>query len=687
MQQDNVQYFATYEFYSQKMLDALIEKLNDYREFCVSSGKMGLWERATKNYYGVSSDGQKTSNQVARYGEQGQYLGARVNDYRNLVQHQLILMTSQRPAGEAKAVNSDPESLQDAKIGSSLCEYYLAQANWEAKFVNSAERCLVIEEAFAVLDWDATIGEDVAVNPQTGKPVKTGDPTLKIVSGFNCARDPYQQEFQKSWYIPGWRESRWELAARFPNSAQLILNDSGKKLKEMNLEPSNRDKTDQIPVFLFLHDKTPACPGGRYTLFTSEAILLDQPFPHKEFNIYRISQNDMFDSSFAYTNNNDILSLDEITDAIYSLILTNQANFGGNVIVGLKGNGISYNQIGKGNIYIEVDTPAQAEAIKVMTLAKTPPELFKHIEVLDRKKEVLSAINSVVRGDPEGALRGNSGSAMALIQAQALQFNSGAQRAYYRLLSDVCTGLIRMFDLYGNVDRTIQIAGKIHSQYLKEFKFASSNMKNISSVTFEMTNPIEKSIGGKAALAKDLLDKNMIKNPRQYITTFRTGSLDAFTQDDEADELGLISENERLREGQPIRVIATQNHEEHIKSHMSVISDPIAYMDEQLATRTLEHIQEHVDQWQTLSMQNPALLIATGQNVLPPPPGMGMPPGAGGPPPPPMGPPPADDGAPMETSGARNDKIPLENEADGVRQPKMPENPATGQRVPGPQGA
>jgi hypothetical protein len=683
MMNQNSQYFATYDFYSQQMLDALIEKINIYRDGCINSGKMSLWERATKNYYGFSTDGQKSSNMVSRYGEQGQYLGSRVNDYRNLVQHQLILMTSQRPAGQAKAINSDPQSLQDAKIGTSIVEYYLSQARWEAKFISAGERALVTDEAYAVLDWDATKGEQIAVNPETGKPITTGDPTLRIVPGWNCARDLYLNETTSPWHIPAWRENKWELAAKFPNQADKIINSDGKSIKQINLDSYSYDKTDYIPVFLFTHDKTSAVPQGRYTLFTTETILLDTEFPHDSYNVYRISQNDIFDTSFGYTNNYDILSLDEMSDAVISLILTNIANYGGNLIIGPKGSGFDHKEIGKGNIYCEVD-PQYVDKVHVLQLSKTPAELFKFLETIDRKKEVLTAINSVVRGDPEGALRGNSGSAMALVQAQALQFNSGAQRSYYRLLSDVCTGLIKMFSKFANVERTIQISGKIHSQYLKEFKFSSENAKNISSVVFEMTNPIEKSIGGAATMAKDLLDKGMIKNPRQYVTTFRTGSLDAFTQDDEADEMGLISENERLRDGKEIKVIATQNHEEHIKSHMSVISDPIAYMNEELSEQTLSHIQEHVDTWQELSMSNPSLLIATGQNVLPPPPMPGM-----GAPMPPEGaaPQPGPDGkTPTDSSGIRTDMQPVENEAQGVRQPKMPINPATGERAPGPQG-
>ena len=177
-------------------------------------------------------------------------------------------------------------------------------------------------------------------------------------------------------------------------------------------------------------------------------------------------------------------------------------------------------------------------------------------------------------------------------------------------------------------------------------------------------------------LAQDLISNGMITSPRQYLTVVETGNLDALTGPDEDINLLILEENELLSEGKPVQAVVTENHADHIKSHMSVIASPQAKEDPNLVGSVLAHIQEHLDQWQDASINNPAILLATGQQPLPqmPMPGMTPPPGGpGGPPqgpggaPPPSGPP----GSPLE--------------AEQPKEPRMPTNPATGEQaqVPG----
>lgn len=668
-------YFAALDAYSPRYLEALIEKVNCYREFCESQGLIGKWQRSMANYYGKSTDGIKDSNLVTRGGEDGQLTMIKVNDYRNLIQHQLILITSQRPAGQAKAINSDPESLHQARIGSSLTEYYLSQVGWEKRFVQSAEIALVDDESFLVLNWDATIGEKIRPNPETGKMIMSGDSELRVVPPWSMARDPYlQSPDEMHWGIYNYRTNKFDLAAKFEAFSDAILKGGTRKIKDFVFDQYDEDKTDQTTVYVLCHEPTPACPEGRLTVFVPDAILLDGPFPYSEFNIYRMSQNDIIDTGFGYSNNSDLLAIEEITDALHSVCVSNQTAFGAQAIIGPKGCGLVHQELAKGFAYFEVEAKF-VDAIKPLQLTRTAPEIFNYMETLSRKKETLAGINSVVRGDPEGALRSNSGSALALVQAQSLQFNSGGQRSYYHILSRVNTGHIKLLQKYADAEKVVRITGKVQGQFLKEFKYSKQDLQNVSSVVFEAVDAAFQTIGGKMAVAENLLDKGMIKNARQYINVVRTGSLDVLTEDDELDQLAVKSENERLREGRPVSVIATENHSEHIKSHMSVISSPESKENVQLVRAVLAHIDEHVQTWQMLSMSNPALLIATGQEVLPVMPGMGMPPQSGTPQPEPGG----ESNAPIMSG-----QPPVQTQAGEVRQPRMPTNPATGEQAPQP---
>lgn len=728
-------YFASYDFFEPRYLDALLDKVNIYRRYCQASGKHSKWQRSLQNYFGVSSDGTKASSLVTRGGDQGQLTMAKVNDYRNLVQHQLILITSQRPAGEAKAINSDPTSLRQARIGSSLVEFYLAQIGFEQKFVQNAEIALTCEESFTVLEWDATAGDPVkpqyGSDPETGEIVQTGmintgDPVMRVIAPWNMARDPYiGSPHDMVWGIYSFRVNKFDLVAKYPNNKDDILKGNSRKLVDLVFNSINEQDTDQTEIHCLSHEPSPACPMGRLTLFTSEAILLDSDFPYNEFNIYRMSQNDVVDSGFGYTNNNDLLALEEVTDALHSVVISNNTAFGGQAIIGPTGANLDHTQFARGFAYFEVE-PALIDKIKPLQLTKTAPETYNYLSILDRKKETLAGVNSVVRGDPENALAGNSGSALALVQAQSIQYQSGGQRSWYQLLSKSCTGLILMLQKYAQSERVIRITGKVQGQYLKEFKYSAQDLDKVSAVVFEMTNPLEKTIGGSEGIAKDLLNSKMIKNARQYVTLARTGSFDAFIEDDEADELALKSENEQLRDGQPISVVKTENHKEHIMSHMSTYASPESKSDSDLVQQALSHIDLHIDWWNYLSVNDPSLLIATNQQVLPIGPGMpkpggptpddrnaykqwlnqpsqgapsGPPPQAGPPgaPMPPQGPPPQHavprGGHPPGSAGPHPPNV-MNPVAPGMRQaanvqmpqqPRMPINPVTGERatVPG----
>lgn len=689
--QNKDKYFASYDFNDPRYLDELIEKVNIYRRYCESSGKQARWQRAIQNYYGVSTDGGKSSNTVTKGGDEGQLTMAKINDYRNLLQNQLILITQQRPAGEAKAINSDPDSLKEARIGSSLVEYYLSQIGWEQKFSQACERAILVDEAFAVLDWNATTGQPVRpemdeMGQPTGKMLKTGDAELRIFSPWNMARDPFvSSPDDMKWGIASWRVNKFDLAAKYPQFSDDILSGASKKIDEVAFNQLDEDDTDQIDVFCLYHDKTDVVQDGRITLFVAEKVILDGSFPYAEFNIYRMAQNEMIDSGFGYTNNNDLLAIEEVTDALHSIAISNNVTFGTQALLGVKGANFDYTQISKGFVYFEVD-PAHFDKFKALQLTSTAPETYNYMQTLDRKKETLAGINSLVRSGPDKALDGSSGSALALIQAQSIQYQSGGQKSYYQMLSRVCTGLIMMLQKFADSEIVIKITGDVQGQYLESLKISSQNLQRVSSVVFELTNPIEKTIGGKETLAKDLLQGNMIKNARQYITVARTGNLDSFTEDDEADELALKSENKNLRDGKPVQVVIVENHEEHIKSHMSVIASPEAKQNADLLNTTLAHITEHSQTWMNLSMSNPAILIATGQKVLPVPPPMGAP-GPGGPGPSGSGhpmPPPTGQGP----QAGPNQMKP--NGPPGIRPPNLPHapiNPLTHQPAPMPPGA
>lgn len=675
----NLEYFASIsQDKPDELANAVMEKIRLYREWCGQRGLVGLWSKKLRNYYG-NAIGGNSSQAVTRGGSEGELSMIKVNDLHSLVQEQLVIVTSQRPAGVAKAINSDTDSLKAARIGTAIAEYYMAQVGFESKFVTAAEIALLCDESYVELFWDKSAGDPIAVDPETQQPEMSGDAVLRVHAAWNVARDPGAIIQNNLWNILSFKMNKFDAAAKYPKFYDHIISIQSDDLPvvPMNYIP---DGSDEIYVHLLVHDRCAAVQSGRYSLLIGNKIVLDTSLPFKDYPIERIAPSDVIDGNMGYAPANDILAMEEVTDALHSVVVTNQVTFGGQCIVGPEGANIKQSDLGKGVRYFELP-PDLVDKLKPLMLTHTPPEIFNYIGMLgDRKGKAVGSVSNILS---QQASQGASGSSMALIQTQAISFNSGIQRSYFQLLSGAMTKLIGILRTYADTPRVASIVGKSKAAGLKEFKYTGQDLNSISSIVYEIVNPIFQTYGGRLTVAQDLLKAGQCKSPKQYINLVATGQLDVLVDDDEADGMLILEENEALTEGSPVKAVVTEIHTDHIKSHNSLITQDAKMNDPNLVSRVLDHIQDHINVWQQASMNNPGILMVTGQQPLPmppPPPGIGGPPPPGLPPPHGAGPPPAPGHGPMppphpgapeglqKVTGAPG----VEQKAQGVKAPSLP---------------
>lgn len=650
-------------------VDKCLEKIADWRQYCSSHGLADLWDRKLSNYYGLSEDGY-SSQRVQSGGTEGELSNIKINDLHKLVQDQLVVITATRPAGVAKAINSDVKSLRNSRIGSAIAEYYLSQGGYEQTFVNGAEIALLIDESYFDISWDKDAGDPVRpdIDETTGEPIEgqqimSGDAKLRLHVPYNVARDPDVQVTNQKWNIISILFNRFDLAAMHPKFKEQILKAAQDMVPQLKLQ--ERKGEDNVYLHLVVHDRTPAVPKGRYSFIVGDTLIADMDLPFPDYPVDRLTPGDVIDGPTGYCPSNDVMAMEQVTDALHSTVTTNNITFGGQSLVGPSLTGVTVSEIAKGLRYFELP-PDLIEKLQPLQLTKSAPETYAYIDKLSAKKqETMGSVSGTLQAQ---AMQGASGSSMALIQSQAVQSNSGTQRSYFRVMSRVMTKLIGVLRVYADTPRVARIVGKLKSQGLKEFKYTGKDLNSISSIVYEAVNPISQTIGGRMQMAQDLISNKMVTSPRQYLTVVETGNLDALTAPDEDINLLILEENEKLSEGQSVSVLITENHSDHIKSHMSVVASPQAKEDPQLTETVLGHIHEHLRIWQEASLNNPAILLATGQQPLPsmPVPGMMPPQGPQGGPqgaPPPMGPP----------------------KSNQPKPPQMPVNPASGERavVPG----
>lgn len=650
-------YFAAKE--PEKTAEILLSKANSWYNNLYSNGYLDrvreMWMAYHGAYYSSSSGG---SHKITFGGEQGELVQIAVNHIRNIATHIVTMITTNRPAFQARATNTDSKSLIQASLANSLLDYYMREKRLEKYLVKAVEYAVVLGSGYVKMEWNATSGEVYEVNEETGAPVYEGDVQFSNLSPYDVVFDTTKESnMNHDWVLCRSFKNKFDLAAKFTDKGDRIKGLQTKSdLYRYRIDMTAFDETDDVPVYEFYHKPTEAMPNGRYILFLeSNLVLIDMPMPYRSLPIYRIAPSEILGTPYGYTPMFDLLPLQEAVNSLYSTILTNQHTFGVQNIYVPRQADVQMKSLGGGLNIIEGN--AGAGKPEAMNFTQTPQEVFAFLKMLEQQMETISGVNSVARGNPEASLK--SGSALALVQSMALQFISGLQQQYVHMMEDVSTGLINMLKDFAAVPRIAIIAGEKNRNYVEK-EFTGDDLAMVNRVIVDIGNPIANTKAGKLQMASELIQYGIVKTPEQYFTVLNTGQLNAMT-DDTQDELTLVKkENEVLTTGSmPIQAIAIDQHLIHIKGHRSILADPTLRLEPGVRDRVLAHILEHV---QLLRDTDPALLTIIGEQPLGP--------VAGSPPAAPVGEMPNQASAP-DASGAG---LPPENLPPNM--PAMPQVPA-----------
>jgi len=588
--------------------DSIMKKVEDYQNFLLTSGRLELYRRAYNYYYKSVIKGAKTN----RSGEQGEFTTINVNHYRNLLLHLKTMTTQQRPTFEPRATNTDYKSQAQTILASGLLEYYLREKKVERYIKNAVEQGLLFGEGFIRCEWDTSAGEIYGINPETGAEITQGDLSYTNFTPLDVARDFTKNNSDKhDWYILTSGENRYSLMAKYPDLSDKIERVASiSDFKDYNrIKAGIYEDSDDVLVYSLYHRPCPALPQGRVTtILDSDIILLDGPLPYRNLPVYRLAPEEQIDSIFGYTVGFDLIAVQEAVDSLYSTVLTNQSTFGVQNIAIPKGHDLSVTSISGGLNLIEYDTKLGKP--ESLNLTQTPPEIFNFISQLERLQETLSGVNSVARGNPEASLK--SGSALALVQSQAIQFSMNLQQSYAHLLEDVGTATINILRDFASVPRVAVIAGKSNRSLMKQFTGDDLNL--INRVTVDMGNPLSRSTSGKVQLAENLLANGLVKTPDEYIQVLSTGRLEPVIEGTQAELLNIKAENEEMTEGKVVPVMVTDDHKTHIQEHKAILASPEARRNPELIKIVTDHLREHIS---ILSNpENTQLLIMLGQEPL-----------------------------------------------------------------------
>lgn len=608
-------YFAARD--AEETAGVVLGKANQWFHTLDANGYLGKLKDAWAAYHGAYFSDAGSGHKITFSGEQGELTNLPVNHYRNICRHTLTMVTSSRPAMQARATNTDYKSLVQTKLANGLLDYYMREKRLEDYLHRAIEQAIVFGSGYIKLEWNATSGEIYDYNEETETPIYEGDVKFTNLSVFDVVFDSTKEDpSQHDWVLCRTFKNRFDLAAKYPEKEEDILRMETKDKKEnYDFTGSFYDESDDIAIYELYHKRTESMPDGRYMLFVdSDVVLMDSPMPYRDLPVYRVAPADILGTPYGYSDTFDILPIQDAINSLYSAILTNQNAFAVQNILSPRGADVSAEQVAGGLNFIEYNhMVGKPEA---MQLTASSPETFRFIEMLERTAETISGVNSVSRGNPESSLK--SGNALALVQSMSLQFVSGLQQSYVKLIEDTGTGLVNILKDFAAVPRVAAIVGESNRSYMKEF--TGDDLSKVNRVIVDVGNPLSKTTAGRVQMAEQMLQMGLIKTPEQYIGVMNHGKLETMTDGIDKQLLLTKSENEKLVTGEKPNAVFTEPHSLHIREHRDVLSDPDLKNDPELVMRVQAHIQEHID---LLRTTDPATLQMLGEQPLAP---LGAPP-------------------------------------------------------------
>lgn len=681
-----MEYFATLE--PERLAAELQNRIDAYYDWVLITGRLARWRMAYDTYYGQR--GAHNSSFVTPAGKQGELSFLMSNEYRNLVQHLLVLAFQSRIALETVSVNTDSEAKANAYVAKGVIEYFRRDRKMDTNCKAATEIALIMDTGWVFNEWDAMLGDEVAADPQTGEIVRQGDIRTRARTPLDVVVDfSRPQGLERDWILVRDPLNKFDLAAQYKEKYEDIVGVSRDSTKDAiyrfgdNWQYSADKVSTDIDVWTFFHRRSPALPEGRMFQFVNPKVtFFDGPTPYRKLPGNRVCPTEQILSSFGYSNSNDLLALQDCMDAMISAAVTNMSSCGVNNIWTKPSPNFDFEQIAEGMNLIEAD-----EKPEVLMLNRLPPEMFTLLNFLVARMEALSGVNSVARGNTGG--KDMSGAAMALLQSMAIQFNDGLTMAVNGLVEDCGNDVIRLTQDFADEERLGMIIGANNRYMMK--KYSSKTFKGIEKVYTRQGNPLQDTTAGKLQLLDVYQQVGLIKNAGQITEILETGQLDSSTEMERNSLLAIDDENEALIRGEMPPVTFLDHPLNHILRHSRVIESPESRKDVGLVERTQIHIDEHMYTWQTT---NPAILQALGYPPYPGPPmpppgaGPGVPGGAPGALPP--GAPPPAPGQPAQPAPAgpaggppKNSLPPSDNVVapeSPANMPNMPHNPLSGQK-------
>lgn len=698
---------------SKKAVGEVVNRIRDFRDNLQSTNRLNSMRRNWNAYVGMGPNGDKART-IQFGGARGEILEINPNQFAALLNQVVVLTTSSKPAVKCIAATNDYKATADCIVGDSVLEHYDRELDTDEHESQVVRDMLLLSEAWSILDWDTTLGRDL-MRDENGRVKKEGDLAQYNLTAADVGYDHTTSDTQRTWVA--WRRpvSKWELAAQYPLMRDKILAESDREtIFDGNQGFTWRNATyrgnaqDTVWLWEVRHRPTMACPNGRLIKFLSDDCVLfdtistsadgqvsDFGYPFgADLYAFRVVPEKLSGTGEPHTLFFDLLSLQEGLD-LAATIMATVVNAGGmqNWLVPVNAN-VTPEQMQPGVNFIKYGGDKAPELSEQMAISPAVSEWADRCIDWMRQR---SAVNDVVMGETKSGMPAQMA---ALMRAEAIEYHSAGQRAYERFIQAHRSAQIALLQKYATSERVARIVGKGSKWAVTQW--SADKLASIDSVQVESVSAASRSYAGRLALADRLLDKGLVEDAQQYVSTIETGRVDPIMRYAVENKARIQAERELLMrgvglpplledpvtgkpavslnglplfadtQGEFVRPLKCDSHDTDIREYQAVLANPGARSDQKVVKAVLEVIDYKQRLWQSLSPDElvmfhlPPLPSQTGQMPMP-----------------------GDE--PPKNPGSERSKPPEEQiAADGVEpsRPVMaaqpPPNPLTGEQAPAP---
>lgn len=533
------------------------------------------------------------------------------------------------------------DSADDVAAGAMLAEDVLAAAHhdqdWRSvRYGENFAKFLGGTSAVAV-EWDQKAGTPLAVTPETGKVVGTGDVTLTPLSINEFGVEPGVRDDRKAmWWVqalalaPEVVKEQLELSWLPGADASVLMS----PLQQRLLEHMGRGQgTNHLTLVLTMYERPHrGCEKGKYAIVVNGRTVHegDWPFEVKDrLNLFVFRQQQVEGSWIGTTLMNDAVPVQTQYNFMRSCIAEHAKKVGNARLIAAQGAFLEEDLSDDPGSVLWYTPDLGGQVPQYLRPPDLPRWMVGEAGALKAELDDIMFVHDTSRG--EASFDRASGQALALLAEKddsplGLMAFEESQR-----WAEIAGFVLRLYEAKVTETRTVQVQPRTsQAGQVRASKWNGKKLRGQTRVLVPLETTMPTSQAAMQAFAKDMYDRGILKDPVVFARMLRLPQRELIEVID-ADVARAQRENARILQGEAPEPLLFDDHAKHIAEHNRFRkSDSYLYAPDQAREVMDLHISYHeqlageeMGAQTRRAMMNPALAAIPQANE---PPGSAVPP-------------------------------------------------------------